>query len=262
MTNGIIGTPGRRNWRVIDGTIDLHPERLAPHRVRLSAEPAPFLMDVTRCALVVIDMQNDFCHPDGWLASIGVDVTPARSPIEPLVAHLPALRSVSIPVIWLNWGNRPDQANLPPNVIHVYDPWATGVGIGSVQPTGHRVLERDSWGAALVDELLEVRHADDVVIDKYRMSGFWDTELDSVLRQLDVSTVLFGGVNADQCVLATLMDAACAGYDVVMLEDITATTSPTVCWEATVYNVRQCFGFTARLAELTAVLVGDERRAT
>jgi ureidoacrylate peracid hydrolase len=258
MTDGVIGTPNRRNWRVADEVIDLHPERLTPHRVLLTAHPATVMLDVTRCALVVIDMQNDFCHPHGWLASIGVDVTPARAPIEPLLAGLPVVRSAGIPVIWLNWGNRPDRANLPPNVVHVYDPWATGVGIGSTQPTGHPVLQRHSWGAALVDELLAARHGDDLMIDKYRMSGFWDTELDSVLRQLEVSTVLFGGVNADQCVLATLMDAACAGYDVVMLEDITATTSPASCWEATLYNVRQCFGFTARLVDLTAVLDGDD----
>jgi nicotinamidase-related amidase len=73
-----------------------------------------------------------------------------------------------------------------------------------------------------------------------------------------VSTVLFAGVNADQCVLATLMDAACLGYDVVMLDDVTATTSPSFCWDATVYNVRQCFGFTARLADLVTALDGHD----
>jgi ureidoacrylate peracid hydrolase len=256
VTHGSLGTPGRRNWQVTHEVIDLHPERPEPHRIPLVAQPAPVSLDVRRCAAVVVDMQNDFCHPNGWLASIGVDVTPARAPIEPLLAGLPALRTAGIPVIWLNWGNRPDRANLPPNVVHVYDPWAQGVGIGSSRPTGHPVLERDSWGAALVDELLAARSGDDLAIDKYRMSGFWDTELDSVLRQLDVTTVLFGGVNADQCVLATLMDAACLGYDVIMLDDICATTSPTMCWDATLYNVRQCFGFTARLTDLVTALAG------
>lgn len=208
---------------------------------------------------MVIDLQNDFCHPNGWLASIGVDVTPAQAPIPALLAGVPALRLAGVPVIWLNWGNRPDRANLPPNVVHVYDPDGTGRGIGSSDPTGHPVLQRGSWGAALVDELLTVCHPDDLVIDKFRMSGFWDTELDSVLRQRNVSTVLFAGVNADQCVLATLMDAACLGYDVVMLDDATATTSPSFCWDATVYNVRQCFGFTARLADLVTALDDDDR---
>jgi ureidoacrylate peracid hydrolase len=71
------------------------------------------------------------------------------------------------------------------------------------------------------------------------MSGFFDTPLDSILRQLRADTVLFAGVNADQCVYATLTDAACLGYDVVMLTDAVGTTSLDYCLAATVGNVRQ-----------------------
>jgi nicotinamidase-related amidase len=112
------------------------------------------------------------------------------------------------------------------------------------------VLEAGSWGAAVVDEL--VKAPEDISIGKYRMSGFHDTCLDSVLRNLDIKTVLFAGVNADQCVLATLMDANFAGYDCILLEDCTSTTSPAFCWEATLYNVRKCFGFTALSKDLLA----------
>jgi len=80
-------------------------------------------------------------------------------------------------------------------------------------------------------------------VDKYRMSGFWDTPLDSILRNLAVTTLMFAGVNVDQCVFATVVDAACIGYDVVLLEDCCGTTSPAYCHDATVYNVAQCFGF-------------------
>jgi nicotinamidase-related amidase len=93
-----------------------------------------------------------------------------------------------------------------------------------------------------VDEL-EIAPSD-VRVDKFRMSGFWDTPLDAILRNLGVTTLLFGGVNADQCVLATLMDANFLGYDTIMVEDCSATTSPAYCWDATLYNVRVCFGFT------------------
>ena len=74
------------------------------------------------------------------------------------------------------------------------------------------------------------------------MSGFWDTELDSILRNLGVSTLLFAGVNVDQCVLCTLQDANFLGYDCILVSDCSATTSPSYCLEATLYNV-QCFGF-------------------
>lgn len=249
-----LGLAGRNAWTVTPAAVSLvRPDRPA-RPVPVAAQPADIVVDTARTAMVVVDMQNDFCHPDGWLASIGVDVSPARAPIAPLAAHLPAVRVAGIPVIWLNWGARPDRANLPPNVVHVYDPEGRGVGIGAPGPTGAPILERGSWAAAVVDEL--VVDPADLRIDKHRMSGFWDTELDAVLRNLAATTVMFAGVNADQCVLATLVDAACAGYDVVLLEDAAATTSPAFCWDATVYNVRQCFGFTTALATVAASLAG------
>jgi nicotinamidase-related amidase len=82
------------------------------------------------------------------------------------------------------------------------------------------------------------------------MSGFWDTPLDAILRNLRVDTLFFAGVNADQCVIWTLADANFLGYDCVMLEDCCATTSPGFCWDATLYNVRQCMGFTATSTDL------------
>jgi nicotinamidase-related amidase len=82
------------------------------------------------------------------------------------------------------------------------------------------------------------------------MSGFWDTPLDSILRNLRLDTLLFAGVNLDQCVLHTLADANFLGYDTVLLEDCSATTNPDFCREATLLNVRQIFGFTVTSAAL------------
>jgi nicotinamidase-related amidase len=222
--------------------VDLRREPPPTAPITAQARPQPITLDLARSAIVVVDMQNDFCHRDGWLASIGVDIGPARRPIEPLQRLLPWLRSLGCVVVWLNWGNRPDRANLPPGVLHVYDPEGASNGIGApVRPGGSPTLQAGSWSAAIVDELKP--DAEDICVDKYRMSGFFDTPLDSILRNLAVTTLLFAGVNADQCVLATLSDAACIGYDVVLLEDCSATTSPRYCFDATVYNVAQCYGF-------------------
>jgi nicotinamidase-related amidase len=220
--------------------------------LNLPAAPQELTLDLARTALVVVDMQNDFCHPDGWLASIGVDVTPSAAPAAVIAGLLPDLRAVDVAVVWLNWGNRPDLANLPPGVRHVYDPDGSSTGIGDALPSGSRVLTEGSWSAAVIDQLKA--EPGDIFVSKYRMSGFFDTPLDSVLRNLRVDTLLFAGVNADQCVLATLMDAACLGYDVVLMEDAVGTTSPEFCLQATVYNVRQCFGFTARADDVRAAL--------
>jgi ureidoacrylate peracid hydrolase len=86
------------------------------------------------------------------------------------------------------------------------------------------------------------------------MSGFWDTMLDSTLRALRIDHVLFAGVNVDQCVLATLIDASCAGYDCLLVAGATATTSPPFCAEATFYNVRQCFGFVVDCADVVTAI--------
>jgi ureidoacrylate peracid hydrolase len=252
VVNIRLGAP-RNSWTVGAGRIDLRRPEQPSRVVAVPARPQDIVVDLARCAVIVVDMQNDFCHPDGWLASIGVDVTPARAPIEPLRRALPVLRSAGTAVVWLNWGNRPDRANLPPGVLHVYDPDGRSGGIGApVRPGGSPTLQAGSWSAAIVDEL--VPEPQDVRVDKYRMSGFFDTPLESVLRNLAVTTLLFAGVNSDQCVLSTLTDAACIGYDVVLLADCAATTSPAYCHEATLYNVATCFGFVTTTQEMLADL--------
>ncbi|MGF7237630.1 MAG: cysteine hydrolase family protein [Frankia sp.] len=257
MVNIRLGPP-RNSWGVSADVVDLLREVAPPVPVTVAARPQRLTLDLARTALVVVDMQNDFCHPDGWLASIGVDVTPARAPIEPLRRALPALRGAGTAIIWLNWGNRLDQANLPPGVRHVYDPTGTGNGLGApTRPGGSPTLQAGSWSAAIVDELTP--HPADLLVDKYRMSGFFDSPLDSILRNLAVTTLLFAGVNVDQCVLATLTDAACLGYDVVLLEDCSATTSPRYCQDAAVYNVAQCFGFVTTSTALTDPTTADRR---
>jgi nicotinamidase-related amidase len=254
-----LGSAPATQWRVRGDLVDLTRPATPARPIRVASEPQQLVIDVSRTAMIVIDMQNDFCAKGGWLDHIGVDVAPARRPIAPLRALLPALREAGAPVLWVNWGNRPDRLNLSPSVLHVYKPSGEGVGLGDPLPgSGAPVLERGSWAAAVVDELTPA--ASDVRVDKYRMSGFWDTELDSILRNLGVTTLLFGGVNADQCVMCTLQDANFLGYDCILVTDCTATTSPDYCWQATLYNVKQCFGFVTESRALLDALAASGRR--
>lgn len=254
-----LGSSAANTWQVSAQSCSLVRPAHVPQPVSLPARPQAVTLDLRRTALVVVDMQNDFCHPQGWLASIGVDVQPARRPIAPLQSLLPRLRRRGVPVLWVNWGNRPDRINLSPSLLHVYNPDGRSTGLGAALPQApaeagqsRRVLEKNSWGAQVVEPLQVM--PGDICIDKFRMSGFWDTCLDSTLRNLGVHSLLLAGVNADQCVLATLMDANFLGYDCLLLEDCCATTSPSYCWDATLYNVRQCFGFTCLGADLEAPL--------
>jgi nicotinamidase-related amidase len=255
-----LGSSARNRWSVSETRANLVRQPASPRPVTVQADGKVITLDLARTAIIIVDMQNDFCHPDGWLGHLGVDVAPARTPIAPLQSLLPALRSHDVPVIWVNWGNRPDRLNLSPALLHVYKPSGAGVGLGDTLPrSGAKVLERGSWSAAIVDELAP--DPTDVHVAKYRMSGFQDTELDSILRNLSVTTLMFAGINADQCVLCTLQDANFRGFDCLLLEDCAATTSPDYCLAATIYNVRQCFGFVVRSQAIGAELAGRERPA-
>lgn len=229
-------------WAVNTEIADITRPPLKPRSITLPTETKTLVLDLAKAAILVIDMQNDFCHPDGWLAHIGVDITPAQAPISPLKTLLPVLRNANVPVVWVNWGNRPDLMNISAGLLHVYNPTGEGVGIGAPLPANDAlVLIAGSWAAAVVEEL-EPKPGD-ILVDKYRMSGFWDTPLDSILRNLGRTTLFFAGVNADQCVMTTLQDANCLGYDCILIKDCTGTTSPEFCLQATLYNVKQCFGF-------------------
>jgi nicotinamidase-related amidase len=251
-----LGDSPHTRWLAGPGRVDMAPPAPAPKPLTLASTPQQVSFDLNRTLLIVIDMQNDFCTRGGWVDHLGADVTPDRAPIAPLQRLLPAWRTAGGRVLWLNWGNRPDLANMPPNQLHLYKPQGTGIGLGDPLPGhGAPVLEKDSWAAAVVDEL-EIASTD-ILVDKHRISGFWDTPLDSILRNLDIRTILFAGVNTDQCVMCTLTDANFLGYGCVLLEDCCATTSPAFCSEATLWNVRKCFGF---VSDSKALL--DTLRAT
>jgi nicotinamidase-related amidase len=250
MTSDPVALGTQRNRWLANAThVDMVNPRSAPRPLGIASTPQAVTIDLARTALIIIDMQNDFCAADGVVDFAGGDYAADRVPIDPLNRLTPALRAHGVPIVWLNWGNRPDLANMPPNQVHLFKPTGTGVGLGEPLPNnGSHVLQKDSWGAAVVDEL---KVADvDLRVDKHRISGFWDTPLDSILRNLDVQTLLFAGVNIDQCVMCTLTDANFLGYGCVLIEDCCATSSPAFCTEATLWNVRKCFGFVANSGDV------------
>ena len=233
--------PGYK-WRVNEGHVDMAMPEPVPAPITIRADHQNVTLDLRRTAILVIDMQNDFCEKGGWVDHLGFDYSPDRMPIAPLQSLLPELRKANVPVIWVNWGNRPDLANMPPNQLHLYKRSGLGIGLGEPLPgNGHRVLEKDSWAAAVVDALDQ--EPGDIRVDKYRMSGFWGTQLDDILRNYGIRTLLFAGVNTDQCVLHSLTDANFLGYGCVLVDDCCATTSPDYCTEATLFNVKKGFGF-------------------
>ncbi len=229
--------PGNR-WNLTEGAVDLVRPAAAPRPARMACDGVTVTFDLAAAALVIVDMQNAFCHPE----RAGGEDAPSRRPIAPLAQLLPGLREAGLPVVWLNWGNRADGLNLAPSVLYGFHGWGATESF----------IVRDSFEAAIVDGLEAGPR--DIRIDKHRVSGFWDTPLDSILRNLGKRTLFFAGVNLDQCVYATLMDAGFLGYDCILLEDCCATSSPDFCTQATLWNVREGFGFVCASGALAAAL--------
>src|SRR5260370_13503311 len=146
---GRLGFGRQFAWWATADEVNMAMPAPEPVPVTIVCAPQNVTVDLLRTAVIVIDMQNDFCAPGGWVDHLVADFRPDRKPIEPLQRLLPALRNAGVPVIWVNWGNRPDLANMPPNQIHLYKPPGVAVGIGDPLPRNSAsVLKKASWSAA------------------------------------------------------------------------------------------------------------------
>ena len=247
------GPAAHNAWSLQDGQVSLVRKPLRAKPVQVAAEPQGITFDLARTVLVVVDMQNDFCHPEGWFGQKGLNVKAGRKPIPLLQKLLPVWRQAGGSVLWLNWGIRADRRNLAPTIHFKGKRSAEGVGYAEHSPIDHGPsLVQGSWGAQVVDELRV--EPEDITVHKHRLSGFWDNELDSLLRQQGVTTLLFAGINTDRCVFSTLQDAGFLGYDCVLLKDACSTSSPAYVTKAVLFMVQQLHGFISSAEALMAAL--------
>ena len=244
-----LGPTPQNTWDVTPAEVSLIRPVLLPRPASISANPQNIVLDVARTGLVVVDMQNDFCSKGGWFAEKGADVSGPHRIVPALQKLLTAFRAASAPVFWVNWGNRPDNANLPPSLLHAGKPHGTGPGYGDMLPSGEGpVLVRDTHGAAVIDTLKA--EPSDIFVHKTRFDGFVDNEFDSILRNRNITTLAFAGINTDRCVFATLIHASFLGYDCILVEDACETPSPVQCTEAVTFLIRLLYGFTVTTGDL------------
>jgi nicotinamidase-related amidase len=163
-----------------------------------------------RTALLLIDLQRDFLDPEGWYAQSGVDIGHMRRVIEPTKRALEAARRAEVPVIWTRHGYR-DERDAGPFL--QLRPFLRDGG-----------LRLDTWGFDLLDEL-EPR-PEDWIVEKNRLSAFFQTKLELVLTALGTETLLIGGVLTNQCVAATSKDAMFRDLKPIVVRELTGTTLP------------------------------------
>jgi nicotinamidase-related amidase len=244
-------------WR-IDGAGEDMATRPAP-RTRSTwpraSTPRHVTSDLGRTAIGVVDMPNDFCANGGGCDQSGQDLARLRSLITLLQASLPVLRPGGVPVLYADWVLPPDLLDIPPPQFFASMPPVNkpGDGFGAPLPgDARRRLVDDSWDAAIVAELSPTPN--DLVVKKHRISVFFETSLDTVLRNMEIDTLPFAGVNLDQCVLCTLQEANFRGHGSLQLQEYWATLSPYSCVATMLFNVGRHFCFGATSPDLAAAI--------
>jgi ureidoacrylate peracid hydrolase len=221
--------------------------RASSGEVTIPARPEALTVKPAETAVIVVDMQNAYATEGGYVDLAGFDIAGASAAVAQTKKVIEAARAAGILVIFFQNG------------------WDKGYveagGLGS--PNWHKsnalktmrarpelagtLLAKGTWDYALVDELTP--QPDDIVIPKTRYSGFFNTNIDSVLRSRGIRTLVFTGVATNVCVESSLRDAFHLEYFGVVLEDATHHLGPDFIQQASLYNIEKFFGWVSTVAD-------------
>jgi ureidoacrylate peracid hydrolase len=230
--------------------VTTRPAREARY-VTLPARPEPLRLAVDETAVVVVDMQNAYASPNGYLDLAGFDIAGAKAAITSIKGVLDVAREAHVPVIYF-------QNGWDPNYVEAGGPGSPNWHKSNALKTMRKrpelqgtLLAKGGWDYALVDELKP--QPGDIIVPKTRYSGFFNSQFDSILRARDIRNLIFCGIATNVCVESTLRDGFHLEYFGVMLEDATHQAGPDYLQKASVFNIETFFGWVSTS--------GDFRRA-
>jgi biuret amidohydrolase len=189
-------------------------------RATIEAEPHALSVDLTRTALIIIDMQRDFLEPGGFGAALGNDVSRLAAAVGPCRKVLEAARKAGLLVIHTREGHRPDLSDAPKLKVERGDP---ALRIGAPGPMG-RILVRGEPGHDIIKELYPADG--EPVIDKPGKGAFCQTDLEIILHSRGIETLLVCGVTTEVCVNTTVREANDRGFRCIVLGDCCASYFP------------------------------------
>jgi ureidoacrylate peracid hydrolase len=211
------------------------------NQVTVQAEPEPLEIDLSRAAVIVIDMQNTFVHRGGIFDLAGFDISATEKIIGPCREIVKVAREKGIKVIYTQMGYSPDlsDSGSPDSPL-----WRKSRGLPLLRQRPElrdKLYIYGTWGADIIEELRP--QPGDIVVRKQKHDAFIGTNLDIVLRTYGVKYLVFTGTATNICVESTLRHAFSLEYFPILVADAVSQLGPTTNQEATIFNVRSIFGW-------------------
>jgi len=236
-------------------TVNTSPAR-EQRFVTLPARPEPLRLAVDETAVVVVDMQNAYASPNGYLDLAGFDISGAKAAITAIQDVVSVARGAGVPVIFFQNGWDADyvEAGGPgsPN-------WHKSNALKTMRKRPElqgKLLAKGGWDYALVDDLQP--KPGDIVVPKTRYSGFFNSQFDSILRARGIRNLVFCGIATNVCVESTLRDGFHLEYFGVMLEDATHQAGPDYIQKASIFNIETFFGWVSSASDFRRAFAQTE----